>query len=143
MFQVAQSHVTIVKFYLKAIAHLEAYLKAATLLEIQLGLVKETWSRKTSLCAASSVSPAPKAPPFHNSGLTMFDSYFEARLQAAPLLLEILGACKQTWYRKVGMGPSRVISPAPKAPKAPDKSLGVGMLIQRLRLECSPCENDA
>ena len=66
------------------------------------------------------VSPAPKAPLFHNSGLTMFDSYF-ARLQAAPLLLEILGACKQTWYRKVGMGPSRVISPAPKAP-VPQKS---------------------
>ena len=97
-------------------SHLEAYLKAAPLLEIQLGLVKETWSRKTSLCATSSVSPAPKAPLFHNSGLTMFDSYFEARLQAAPLLLEILGACKQTWYRKVGMGPSGVISPAPKAP---------------------------
>ena len=59
-------------------AHLEAYLKAAPLLEIQLGLVKETWSRKTSLCATSSVRPAPKAPLFHNSGLTMFDSYFEA-----------------------------------------------------------------
>ena len=102
-------------------AHLEAYLKAAPLLEIQLGLVKETWSRKTRICATSSVSPAPKAPHFHNSGLTMFDSYFEARLQAAPLLLEVLGACKQTWYRKVGMGPSRVIKPAPKAP-VPQKS---------------------
>ena len=45
-------------------AHLEAYLKAAPLLEIQLGLVKETWSRKTILCATSSVSPAPKAPLF-------------------------------------------------------------------------------
>ncbi len=67
------------------------------------------------------ISPAPKAPLFHNSGLTMIDSYFEARLQAAPLLLDILGACKQTWYRKVGMGPSRVISPAPKAP-VPQKS---------------------
>ena len=88
---------------------------------IQLGLVKETWSSKTSLCATSSVRLAPKAPLFHNSGLTMFDSYFEARLQAAPLLLEILGACKQTWYRKVGMGPSRGVSPAPKAP-APQKS---------------------
>ena len=96
-------------------------MKAAPLLEIQLGLVKETWSRKTSLCATSSVSPAPKAPLFHNSGLKMFDSYFEARLQAAPLLLEILGACKQTWYRKVGMGPSRVIEPAPRAP-FPQKS---------------------
>ena len=117
-------------------AHLEAYLKAAPLLEIQVGLVKETWSRKTSLCATSSVSPAPKAPLFHNSVLTMFGSYFEARLQAAPLLLEILGACKQTWYRKVGMGPSGVISRF-------HKSLGVGMMIPILRLECSPCEYDA
>ncbi len=102
-------------------AHLEAYLKAAPLLLEIFGACKQTWSRKTSLCATSSVSPAPKAPLFQNSGLTMFDSYFEARLQAAPLLLEILGACKQTWYRKVGMGPSRVISPAPKAP-VPQKS---------------------
>ena len=72
-------------------AHLEADLKAAPLLEVQLGLVKETWSRKTSLCATSSVRPTPKAPLFHNSGLTMFDSYFEARLQAAPLLLGDFG----------------------------------------------------
>ncbi len=54
----------------------------------------------------------------------MFDSYFEARLQAAPLLQEILGACKQTWYRKVGMGPSRVISPAPKAPHPQNSGFG-------------------
>ena len=45
-------------------AHLEAYLTAAPLLEIQSGLVKETWSGKTSLCATSSVSPAPKATTF-------------------------------------------------------------------------------
>ena len=104
-----------------------------------MGLVKETWSRKTSLCATSSVRPAPKAPLFHNCGLTMFDSYFEARLQAAPLLLEILGACKQTWYRKVGMGPSRVISPAPKAP-VPQQS---GCRNVDPDLECSPSEHDA
>ena len=120
-------------------AHLEAYLTAAPLLEIQLGLVKETWSRKTSLCATSSVSPAPKVPLFHNCVLTMFDSYFEARLQAAPLLLEILGACKQTWYRKVGIGPSRVISPAPKAP-VPEQS---GCRNVDPDLECSPSEYDA
>ena len=71
----------------------------------------------------------------------MFETYFEARLQAAPLLLEILGACKQTWYRNIGMGPSRVVSPAPK-PRF-HKSLGVGMLIPILRLECSPYEYDA
>jgi len=46
----------------------------------------------------------------------MFDSYLEARLQAAPLLLEIFGACKQTWYRKVGMSPARVVRQAAKAP---------------------------
>jgi len=46
----------------------------------------------------------------------MFDSYLEARLQAAPLLLEIVGACKQTWYRKVGMSPARVVRPVAKAP---------------------------
>jgi hypothetical protein len=59
-------------------------------------------------------------------------------VQAAPLLLEILGACKQTWYRKVGMSPSRVVSRAPKAP-VPQKSLG--MLIPILRLECSHSVN--
>ncbi|KAL3138359.1 hypothetical protein ABBQ32_006162 [Trebouxia sp. C0010 RCD-2024] len=83
-------------------AHLEAYLKAAPLLEIQVGLVKETWSRKTSLCATSSVRPVPKAPLFHNSGLTMFDSYFEARLQAAPLLLEILGLASKHGIERIG-----------------------------------------
>jgi len=102
-------------------SYLEARLQAAPLLLEIFGACKQTWSRKTSLCATSCVSPAPKAPLFHNSGLTMFASYFEARLQAAPLLLEILEACKQTWYRKVGMGPSRVTSPAPKAP-VPQKS---------------------
>ena len=58
---------------------------------------------------------------FVTLSLTRFDSYLEARLQAAPLLLEIFGACKQTWYRKVGMGPTRVISTAPKA-AVPQKS---------------------
>ena len=66
----------------------------------------------------------------------MFDSYFEARLQAAPLLLEILGACKQIWYRKVGMGPSRVISLAPKAP-VPQKS-GFGNFDSDLEASMQP-----
>ena len=111
---------------LESDAHLEAYVKAAPLLEIQLGLVKETRSRKTSLCATSSVSPAPKAPLFHNSGLTILfwgSFLFKARLQTVPLLLGNFGACKQTWYRKIGMGPSRVVSLAPKAPVS-QKSLG-------------------
>ena len=47
-----------------------------------------------------------------------------ARLQTVPLLLENFEACKQTWYRKIGMGPSRVVSPAPKA-LVSQKSLGI------------------
>ncbi|KAL3146483.1 hypothetical protein ABBQ32_000740 [Trebouxia sp. C0010 RCD-2024] len=73
-------------------AHLEAYLKAAPLLEIQLGLVKETWSRKTSLCATSYVSPAPKAPLLHTCGLDRFKYTSQGLLESSPTSGNTIGA---------------------------------------------------
>ena len=68
-------------------AHLKAWLEAVLVLGIQLRLVKETWSRKTSLCAASTVSPAQKPHCHTIMGWTMFDSYLEARMQPQTILI--------------------------------------------------------
>ncbi|KAL3134336.1 hypothetical protein ABBQ38_006593 [Trebouxia sp. C0009 RCD-2024] len=73
-------------------AHLKAYLKAAPLLDIQLGLVNETWSRKTSLCATSSVSPAPKAPLLHTCGLDRFKCTSRGLPESSPTSGNTIGA---------------------------------------------------
>ena len=73
-------------------AHLEAYLKAAPLLEIKLGLVKQTWSRMMSLCATSSVSPAPKAPLLHTCGLARFKCTSRGLLESSPTSGNTIGA---------------------------------------------------
>ena len=97
-------------------SYLEARLQAAPLLLEIVGACKQTRYRKVGMSPARVVRPAAQAPLFHNSGLTMFGSYLEARLQAAPLLLENFGACKQTWSRKTSLCATSCVSPAPKAP---------------------------
>ena len=89
------------------------------------------WSRKHGLgrraCVLLVLSAPPQKPHFFTTlgWQSYFEalSYFKARLQTVPLLLGNFEACKQTWYRKIGMGPSRVVSLAPKAPVS-QKSLG-------------------
>ena len=71
----------------------------------------------------------------------MFDSYFEARLQAAPLLLEILGLASKHGLERLAWVHLGLLA-QPQKPRF-HKSLGVGMLIPILRLEFSPCEYDA
>ncbi len=68
----------------------------------------------------------------------MFDSYLEARLQAAPLLLEIFGACKQTWSRKASLCAASAVSPAPKAPLLHTCGLDRFKCTSRGLLESSP-----
>ena len=70
----------------------------------------------------------------------MFDSCFEARLQAAPLLLEILGLASKHGIERLAWVHLGLLA-QPQKPRF-HKSLGVGMLIPILRLECSPCEYD-
>ena len=85
-------------------------------LGLQLNTVKKGNLRLA--CAVSSTREAPLTQTTEQSMSqnVQFDSYLEARLQAAPLLLEIFRACKQTWSRKTSLCATSCVSPAPKAP---------------------------